>query len=491
MGKLKQYYQNQTPGFVALVLFGYGLLIRLPFFFRDYVDRDESTFILMGQSWVDGFLPYTQLWDVKPPLTFLFFAGVIYLFGKSFIAIRLFGVILVTISSFFSYKLALHICSKRVALGVGFLSVILQSLFGSLQGVMSEHIVMAVLMPALWLLAIPDGKNKNWLYAGLLMGCALMVKLNVAYVALLIGIFALFQLVDKGKVRFNLWRAILYGTGALIIILAVTFPYYLEHQLALWWKSVVMAPLAYAGQRQDSSIKMVAFIAPLAIFLLWGFYKKRFTLTNSTVGILVLATLGTLIAFVKGGRINGHYLILLYPILLPLLAMSIDKVSILWRKRTPIVMVLLLILIPVESYLEYANVIKNKMEKGSFFNGEGVDVPNYLLENGIETKNIFFAEYHIGYWLLGQNPPTKAATQPSNVLKDEMFFAYENPRKTGLEELQYIMEELKPDIVVARSRTRLFDGRQVEANKYIDAYLAKNYQLIETIDRGLIYQRLK
>ena len=74
-----------------MVYFVAALLIRLPFFFRDCIDRDESTFILLGQSWVDGFLPYTQLWDLKPPLVFLFFAIIIQIFGKSYIAIRLFG----------------------------------------------------------------------------------------------------------------------------------------------------------------------------------------------------------------------------------------------------------------------------------------------------------------------------------------------------------------------------------------------------------------
>ncbi|MFV1448861.1 hypothetical protein VBZ51_06925 [Maribacter sp. HS] len=57
---------------VFLLLSLITLFIRFPFFFRDYVDRDESTFILLGQSWVDGFLPYTHLWDLKPPLTFAF-----------------------------------------------------------------------------------------------------------------------------------------------------------------------------------------------------------------------------------------------------------------------------------------------------------------------------------------------------------------------------------------------------------------------------------
>ena len=47
----------------SLFLFLSALFIRLPFFTRDYIDRDESTFILMGQSVADGHLPYVHLWD--------------------------------------------------------------------------------------------------------------------------------------------------------------------------------------------------------------------------------------------------------------------------------------------------------------------------------------------------------------------------------------------------------------------------------------------
>ncbi|MEM9869038.1 MAG: glycosyltransferase, partial [Bacteroidota bacterium] len=91
-------YQKLSWQNVLLVLVLVTLFIRFPFFFRDYVDRDESTFIIMGQSWVNGHLPYTHLWDLKPPITFLFFASIITIFGKSFIAIRLFGALLVALT---------------------------------------------------------------------------------------------------------------------------------------------------------------------------------------------------------------------------------------------------------------------------------------------------------------------------------------------------------------------------------------------------------
>src|SRR5690606_36251459 len=93
-----------------------ALLIRFPFFFRDYIDRDESTFILMGQAWVEGHLPYTKLWDLKPPITFLFFAGIIKLFGKSFIAIRLFGTLIVAGTGLMAYGISRKTSSKKISI---------------------------------------------------------------------------------------------------------------------------------------------------------------------------------------------------------------------------------------------------------------------------------------------------------------------------------------------------------------------------------------
>jgi len=116
INKLTPHYQNLKYKTVFLILFVVSLFIRLPFFFRDYIDRDESTFILMGQSWVDGHLPYTELWDLKPPITYLFFAGIIYAFGKSFLAIRLIGALIVAITAFYTYKISLTATTKKVSL---------------------------------------------------------------------------------------------------------------------------------------------------------------------------------------------------------------------------------------------------------------------------------------------------------------------------------------------------------------------------------------
>ena len=39
----------------------WALILRLPFFFPDTIDWDESTLIIMGQGIRDGFLPYDRM----------------------------------------------------------------------------------------------------------------------------------------------------------------------------------------------------------------------------------------------------------------------------------------------------------------------------------------------------------------------------------------------------------------------------------------------
>lgn len=79
----------------VLALLAITLATRLPYFAVSVVNWDESTFALLGQDLLDGHLPYTHLWDTKPPLVYVMFALFIYLFGRSIAALRIGGMLCV------------------------------------------------------------------------------------------------------------------------------------------------------------------------------------------------------------------------------------------------------------------------------------------------------------------------------------------------------------------------------------------------------------
>lgn len=486
--KLTPQYQNLKYRTVFLILFGVSLFVRLPFFFRDYIDRDESTFILMGQSWVDGYLPYTELWDLKPPITYLFFAGVIYIFGKSFIAIRLAGTLIVAITAFYTYKISLTSTTKKVSLWAAIGCVALLSMFGSLQGVMSEHICIVFFMPALYLL-IKKSSAYWFLVAGFLMGLSLMTKLNLAYVVLALGI-NIFYTQFKGRAYGKgILNTVLFGLGILTVISLTFLPYYLNGYPEVWWDSVVLASLEYAGARRYSIFGFLPITLLMGTFFYFSWKRKYLDFKNPTIQWTILAVLGIIFSFIKGGRINGHYLIQLHPVFMILFAIFISQIGVLkkWNYR-PYVFFLILLL-PAESYLEYGNIIKTKMTRGTFFNGEGIAVPNYIKEHNISTENILFLGYHVGYWSLDAKPPAKSATHPSNICRNELFPFYDNPRETAVEELKYIMEEVQPATVVTRKNRSVFHPSLIDENSYINARLKNNYDAPIIVDMAKIYMK--
>jgi hypothetical protein len=481
-------YDKLSGKTLLSILLFLSFFVRFPFFFRDYIDRDESTFILLGQALADGYLPYTFLWDLKPPLIFFIMAGLISVFGKSFIAIRFFGVVAVALTAFFTYKTGKQVFSPKIGVWSSLATVLLLSLFGSLQGVMSEHISMLFFMPGLYVLVRYQGNGHVFL-AGLLIGLAIMTKINLAYAALFIAIFLFIESGRRNSWGKGIIKGLWFGSGILFIIALTIVPYLLSEQVTVWWKSVVLAPLEYTRAEPFAPEKILPFVLVITAFFVFVWRKHKVDFKDMRVLLLFIALLGVCFSFIKGGKVNGHYLIQLYPILLLFLGASLSNIALLGKWKTDTAMLVLLFLLPVESYREYYAVYAYEQQRGTYFNGEGISVPRYLKNEGLDKNSVLFLEYHIGYWLLDQTPLTKAATHPSNLCREELFPFFENPRETALEELRYIMEELKPQIVVVRKNKRIFDKNEEAANAYTSRYLEDHYVLQASVDNAGIYRR--
>ena len=467
-----------------------SFLIRFPFFFRDYIDRDESTFILLGQSLVDGHLPYTHLWDLKPPFIFFLLGAVIALFGKSFIAIRFTAVLVVALLALITYLISLRFVPKKPALITGILTVYFCSLFGSVQGLMSEHVSTLFFMLGIYILLRRE-TYRMYLLAGIVLGCSLMTKTNTAYALFLLIPFLLFRRGTKFPDTSTILEAGSLGLGILSAIAFSFIPYYLSGDGEIWFDAVYFAPLAYTQISWTAILKVLPLGIITGSLLLLAWHYKRLDFRDVQIQLLVLMLLGVVFSFFRIGRVNGHYLIQIYPILVILLVVALGSIKLSLQRWVPWLVLGLFLLAPLESYLEGISVIRHRINRGTWFNGEGITVPRYLTSNGLDKKRIFFLEYHIGYWILGQEPPSKAATHPSNICRPELFPFYNQERRSGVEELEYIMEEVRPEIVVIRQGRSIFDADQTEENAYIDSYLEAHFTPLENVDNALIMIRLQ
>lgn len=184
-----------------LVILAFTCLCRAPWIGHLEIDWDESTYILMGLDILKGNLPYSNLWEVKPPLAFLPYALFLGLFGKSILAIKLGAIIWISVSSFFVYLSVKKYNSTPSA----FIAAISCSTFSSFlfdyqyradgQAFLTEHAALLPLAASFWLLTL----KKDFL-SGLASGIYCFMRPALALCALSNCLFSKYRLLGLSTV---------------------------------------------------------------------------------------------------------------------------------------------------------------------------------------------------------------------------------------------------------------------------------------------------
>jgi hypothetical protein len=199
---------------------------------------------------------------------------------------------------------------------------------------------------------------------------------------------------------------------------------------------------------------------------------------------LLLLLAGTIVSFITSGKVNGHYLIEVYPFLLLLGLGVIIRKSL---QLSTIAIAAAVLILSFESWKEYASVVKHWSKEGTPFNGKSYVVLGKLRSEGLQNEKIFFADYHIGYWLINEFPLTKSTTHPSNLARPYLFQYFGNARNNSLDELKYIMEEIKPGVIVSRKPYISFLPPDGVENQYFTDYVNANFNLVMEDEKQRIY----
>ena len=326
-----------------LVLSVLPILFLLPLFGAPF-ERDQGTYATIARGWMDGAVPYRDLWDNKGPLLFLWYAASFSWLGETIVAPRVLAGIAAGLCVPFVWATADRLFDRRVATTA---AVVFALSFANVYLQVTANAEVFMLLPmtvGLWAFAVgATGGRQGWfLVAGALTALAVFTRQSAVW--MFVGYAAWLAIVS--------WRepadrprhmASMAAMAAGALLGAAPFVIYFASQGALLelWHAMFGFNLGWAAE-QSTWLKFVPplFVEPAPLFgglLLWvlaliGIWRlwKR----SDRAAWLVLSVLVVSEAAVQTmGKGSAHYSIQLLPAVAISVAVGLPYVARRWRAR--------------------------------------------------------------------------------------------------------------------------------------------------------------
>ena len=195
---IKNKISNNFNILILLILF--SLIIRFPFFSKGLIDGDEITFVIMGNWVMSGNLAYDGLTDFKTPFLFYLYGILSNILENNLYSLRLFGSVLIGISSFIYYKILEKLKIENCFIASIFLIGSITFFYPSGQSVMSEHLVLLPLILS-FLLIIQSKNNFKFFLIGILLGISVSIRPNLVYLLFLISFYYLYLAIIEKNLK--------------------------------------------------------------------------------------------------------------------------------------------------------------------------------------------------------------------------------------------------------------------------------------------------
>lgn len=462
--------RSEAPGFGPYLLLALLVLIlRLPFFFEDVIDSEESTLVLMGQAWLDGWLPYVQLWDEKPPLCFAAFALFIELFGRWVPGVRIGGALCVWLAAAGALRLGHRMGGSTGGWLAGVGAAIFMSIQASGQATLSETVAAPALLLGVSALALRSG-SASAVLGGAALGVASLVRIDL----LLVLVAALVLLLVRDRPRAP---GFLAGLAAPFALLALV--YGVAGHLSLWLRSVFVAPAALIGTGvaalPPASERPRMQIGPRGRPSAWLWWL----VSSATV----------LVSTLSMGGLSGHGWNQFHPLAAAGLGGLVGRglegtMGAPARRWVAGVGLLLLVGAGAWPLLRaYRGWLDEPFPARSY--GTTVTVARTLEGFEVGEGPVFMETAHLAYWHLGLNPPTRMAAQPENLLRAELLRAVEGPEYGPAEALAAIFDA-QPLFVVTKPGGGRFAADPELQRLYLEKL--KAYELRTVVDGVEVYE---
>lgn len=236
------------------------------------LERDEGAYAYVAYRWLQGALPYRDVFDHKPPLIYLLYMPPLLTGLSAPSALRIWGTLLCLINVLLVYAVGRHVWERPSALLAALLFGVAGSAF-TLQGLVlntDQALVLPALL-ALWaaLRFRETGRSRFALGLGAAVAAAVLIKPTAAVLALLVVLVLGRRLATAARAL--LWIAL----GAALVCVPVLLPFVLAGAWRDWLFGVVGYNALYAAEASERwqlgpLVDTIAPYAPLLLVALGG-----------------------------------------------------------------------------------------------------------------------------------------------------------------------------------------------------------------------------
>lgn len=408
-------------------------------YFFEVMDWDESTFLLMGREIAEGRLPYVALFDIKPPILYLWYWLPFVIFGDSIAGARFVGDVLVLLIAFLSYLVARRFTGD-VAAGLGGLVVVLLMSPDYGQHTGSEIVAMAPVMLALWLLVTRPASAWAFAIAGIALGAAALTRGNLV---VLCGAVALFLGMEQVRTPARWPHLALFAMGGLAPLVTVAAVYAIAGHLDLLRLVLLDVPLAYAGEQLPPGEVLASFLRDPAALASLFLAAPGFVLAclsgrrpRRAPALVALCLAAVVASIVVGGQAYQHYWIQAAPLTGILFALFLDAIR--WQlAATLAASALLLGLLPYA----YGGALGLPALAQGLRPHTGIrDAAAFLADRARPDDEIWAIERHLVLWYMGRHPPSPVLAHPANLVHDPIMRALADAGYVPADEFRRLIE---------------------------------------------------
>jgi len=460
---------------------------------QSVASADEGLYALVAREWLRGHLPYTTVWETKPPLLFALLAGAFELFGTSIVTLRFATdlAIFATAVALYAIGASLHRDGRSVGATAAVLYATLTLSDGASSALAETFYAPFVAIPLAFALRRgARGAGLGPLAAlgcGVSLACAVLVKESAALEAAFAGVVIL---------RIAGLRAFApLACGSLAAVALSALPYALAHELPLYWDAnwSAVARRAFVAVTDATPpldvlrAQALAFfpVTLLAVGLPWFLRDESIEPDERRLATLALvwASVDLLTVVAIRERLGNHFIPLMAPasVLGALVAVSVARRR-KWRAFVPAVLTIGLIAHAAYQFIlaapiAYARIVRH--DPAAF--DTTAQLAAYISAHATTASTLYVADDRVAIYLLtGMTPPTRYAYAAHLVDPYQEIVAGVD----GRAEVARIMAT-RPSFVVRDLANRANEDPRVRAD--FDRVLAADYRRNFTLGPHVVY----